>query len=147
MCTALLFEKHICLEHELLTHDLQASQEKIIMRLNHRYPVIPIIINGIVQLVQWGNRTNQTMPKTAYCRLESIQAGKWQWLRPQKVEIAVCAGFSKGVWFQVRHGLWGILVYDSKNIPYCYLLMRPSTHYYTIMTGAHRMPLLINQEL
>jgi len=63
------------------------------------------------------------------------------------VKIIASFGWSNGVWFQVRDGIHGILVHDEDGKAYCFMLTQPATHYFNIMTGAERMPVLINQIL
>jgi len=117
------------------------------LRMNVRSPqaVLPIQDNGVNHLICWGNKTHSRLPKTGFCKKESLESGRWRWLNPKPVKILAAFGQTNGVWYQVREGIHGILVYDDLGIPHCFMLTQPSTHYFKTMTGNERMPALINQ--
>lgn len=108
----------------------------------------PLLIehNGHYELVNWGNQNNPQLPRTGYCKEESILGGKWRYHRPRKVRIIASAGWTRGVWYQIRSGLEGILI-EKNGEKFCFLMTKPATHYFKIMTGAERMPVLIDQEI
>jgi hypothetical protein len=58
-----------------------------------------------------------------------------------------CFGFDKGIWFQIREGVRGILVRDEAGRPHVYLLTKPASHYYHVMTRQERMPVLIGERI
>src|SRR5438874_11646191 len=86
--------------------------------------LLPVWIGNQLEIVEWGNRDNKLsrLPKTGWCRTESLEKGVWQHLRPESVEIPACYGLEKGVWFQIAEGLRGILVRDEKTMPHVYML-------------------------
>ena len=51
----------------------------------------------------------------------------------------------RGVWYLIRQGVRGLLVPDEWGCAVAYLICEPSTHYYQVMTGSRRMPVLIDQ--
>ena len=110
---------------------------------------LPVIHHGEIEIYEWGNRGNKEskLPRTGWCRQESLEAGKWRWLRPEPLEIPADFGLEKGVWFQIQRGLRGILVHDEQDRPHVYMLTQPASHYYQTMTKHERMPLLIDQEI
>ena len=91
--------------------------------------------------------TISSLIRTGWCRTESLEAGKWKWLRPQAVVIPADFGLEKGVWFQVIQGMKGVVVYDELERLHVYMLTQPASHYYEIMTKHDRMPQLIEQEI
>jgi len=110
---------------------------------------LPVMHHGELEIYEWGNRGNKEskLPRTGWCRQESLEAGKWRWLAPEPVEIAADFGLEKGVWFHINHGLRGILVRDEVDQPHVYMLTQSASHYYQTMTKHERMPLLIDQEI
>jgi hypothetical protein len=111
--------------------------------------ILPVIHAGQLVIYEWGNRSNpQTkLPKTGWCRKESLDAGKWRWLHPEPVDIPCSFGLEKGVWFQITEGIRGVLVRDEAEAPHVYMLTEAASHYYQIMTRHDRMPLLIDQRI
>ena len=97
----------------------------------------------------WGNRDDAAsrLPRTGWCRLESLEAGHWGRLRPEPVDIPASLGLEKGVWFQIAEGIRGILVEDERGLPHVYMLTQPASHYYQVMTRHDRMPVLLGQQM
>lgn len=147
MCLTIRFSTFEFTDEQLSTLLHLRSGEEIRMNVNHPSAVLPIEHNGENHLIEWGNKTSNKLPKTGYCKQESLKAGKWRWLEPQPIKILASFARTNGVWYQVREGIEGILIYDDLNIPHCFMLTQPSTHYFKIMTGNERMPALINQVL
>jgi hypothetical protein len=111
--------------------------------------VLPVLHAGQHRIYEWGNRGNKEskLPRTGWCRNESLQAGKWRWLQPEPVEIPANLGLEKGVWFHITEGLRGIVVNDEQHRPHVYMLTQAASHYYATMTKHDRMPLLVGQEI
>ena len=110
-------------------------------------PVLPALVDGDLRLFNWGNRDEALkLPKTGWVRIESLQAGKWNYLRPREVVIPAFQGVEKKVWFGVEHGIRGYLVHrgDEQRV---YMLTLPPTPEYRALTGHDRMPALIDQEV
>ena len=110
-------------------------------------PVLPALLDNDLQLFDWGNRDEALkLPKTGWVRIESLQAGKWNYLRPREVVIPALQGVEKKVWFTIEHGIRGFLVHhgDQQRV---YMLTLPPTPEYRALTGHDRMPALIDQEV
>jgi hypothetical protein len=110
-------------------------------------PVLPAIVDGDLQLFDWGNRDDSLkLPKTGWVRIESLQAGKWNYLRPREIIIPAFQGVEKKVWFSIEHGIRGYLVHrgDEQRV---YMLTLPPTPEYLALTGHDRMPALVDQEI
>ena len=84
---------------------------------------LPIIMrDGNVSLLPWGRRKEQTgnLPLGGWARLESIDAGKWDYLRPRPVKIAVDAFMEKdhnkdSHWCDMESGTFIQGLYAFKN--------------------------------
>jgi hypothetical protein len=100
-------------------------------------------------IYSWGNRdeSGSRLPRTGWCRQESLEAGRWRYLHPEPVDIPAAMGLEKGVWFLIPEGIRGILVRDERDIPHVYMLTQPASHYYQIMTRHDRMPVLLGQQM
>jgi len=113
-----------------------------------RRPELPVIHNGEFRFLPWGNKTDAArVPKGGWCELEELEAGRWQWLKPQEVVIPANYGRQSGRWFLIDSAARGILVHDEHGHPYVYMLTEPASHYYEIMCRHQRMPVLIDQRI
>lgn len=91
--------------------------------------------------------TGRAQPTRRWIRLEDLEAGHWSQLHPQAVDIPASFGLDKGVWFQIREGVRGILVLDERRHPHVYMLTEMASHYYNVMTRHDRMPVLIGSRI
>lgn len=111
----------------------------------HR-PILPALIDGQLRIYDWGNRDESVkLPKTGWLRAESLEAGKWNYLRPQPVLIPAFQGVEKKIWFGIDHGIQGFLVRRG-DIQRVYMLTHPPTEEFRLLTGHDRMPALIDQD-
>ena len=110
--------------------------------------LLPIIHDGQLVVREWGNRGGKVkLPKTGWCRKESLEAGKWRWLNPEPVEIPASFGLEKGIWFQITEGIKGVLVRDETGREHVYMMTEAASHYYEVMTRHNRMPVLIGERI
>jgi hypothetical protein len=110
----------------------------------HR-PILPAVLDGELKIFDWGNREETLkLPKTGWLRVESLEAGKWNYLKPVPVMIPAFQGVEKKIWFGIDHGIQGFLVRrgDQQRV---YMLTLPPTEEYRQLTGHDRMPALIDQ--
>lgn len=121
------------------------------VRFLFRDPIaqLPVILNGKIQVIEWGNRNDKTsrLPQTGWCRRESLEAGKWTWLKPVSVVIPANYGLEKGVWFPIREGMEGVVVLDADGQPHVYMLTQAASTGYEELTKHNRMPCLIGQTI
>ena len=143
-----LFEQYE-LAHRIATRGAEAQEE-----LHFMYPgappiQLPVIDGGDLAVYTWGNRDDKQskLPRTGWCRMESLEAGKWRWLKPEKVIIPADFGLEKSVWFAIEEGMQGILVRDEQERPHVYMLTQPASTYYENMTRHNRMPMLVGQDI
>jgi len=125
------------------------AQEELHFMYTDPVVQIPVIDGGEIVIYEWGNRGNKEskLPKTGWCRNESLEAGKWRWLKPERVIIPAEFGLEKSVWFAIEEGMEGILVHDEQEQPHVYMMTQPASHYYQTMTRHGRMPVLIGQDI
>jgi len=106
-------------------------------------PVLPVIESGSVKLYDWGNRDkNINLPQTGWAKLESVEAGKWRHLHPERVQILVTKGYEKGVWFDIEGNLSGLKV-AKDGIKRVYMETKPADAEYQKMTGHDREPIIV----
>lgn len=145
MCTAVRFSRFEFADEALENSGLKLSGDEVRVAFNDKITFLPVVYSGSNQLFVWGNKDkSKKLPRTGFCRFESLESGKWQWLNPVNVKILAATALVNGVWFQVREGIDGVIV-EYSGLKACYILTKPSTHYFKIMTGSDRMPVLINQ--
>lgn len=147
MCVLIRFNCFEFTDFELEGLAAKRSGEEIRMHVNDVNALLPVQWQGRNQLLPWGSKGQSRLPKTGFCKVESLAAGKWAWLNPEEIHIIASFGWANGVWFQVRQAVKGIVVRSPSGTPHCYMLTQPATHYFKIMTGAERMPVLVNQIL
>jgi len=123
------------------------SDEELIFKFNDPRPRLPVMHDGQLRIYTWGNRDDQQsrLPKTGWCRTDSLEAGKWRYLHPEDCVIPAIAGLEKGVWFQIQQGIKGMVVRDEHEHPHVYMLTQDASHYYNVMTRHSRMPVLVDQ--
>ena len=111
--------------------------------------VLPVWLDGRLQVVRWGNRRGQSpgLPCTAWARLATLEAGGWAQMGPAEVVIPAAMGLDRGIWFQIREGVRGLVVPDEQGRPVAYVLCEPASHYYTVMTRSDWMPVLIGEQI
>jgi len=105
-------------------------------------PFLPIQRDDRIDLVTWGNRDkNFALPQTGWARQESVEAGKWDYLKLQKVEIPARMGYEKGVWFKVD-GIGGVEIKSGRD-KRVYMLTQKASPRYRKLTGHDREPVWV----
>jgi hypothetical protein len=107
-------------------------------------PCLPVWHDGQMMLVRWGK--GDGLPQTSWTWKESV-ARKWGTVPRTNVIIPARLGMMADVWFPIFEGAEGLLVKDASGQPVVYLLVQPSTHYFTVMTRSPWMPMLVNQTI
>jgi len=141
-----LFEQHELAQRIV---DRGGGQQELHFMFTDKTVELPVIRDGQLEILEWGNRGNKEsrLPRTGWCRTESLEAGKWRWLQPEPVEIPADFGLEKGVWFAIVEGIRGVVVADENERPHVYMLTKPASHYFETMTKHDRMPSLIDQDI
>jgi len=108
--------------------------------------VLPVWLNGRLQILRWGNRRDQSrvLPCTAWSRLSTLEEGGWG-ERAETVIIPASLVLDGKVWFWIREGIRGVIAEDERRQTVVYPLLEPATHYYQIMTRSDWAPSLINE--
>ena len=114
-------------------------------------PVLPVLTVSEeddapkYELLLWGNRNKDIpLPQTGWARLSSIEEGKWSYLRPQPVLIPVSYGVEKGKWFEIEHGIKGVIAQRARE-KRVYMLTDEANEEYLTVTHHARMPVLEKQ--
>jgi len=103
-------------------------------------PVLPAENNGQINLFEWGNRDKKNLfPQTGWAKKESLEKGKWDWLKPVKVNIPAQKGYEKKIWFDIKDGLEGVVVKNNKSKK-IYMVTDEADKKYLAETHHDRMP-------
>jgi hypothetical protein len=107
----------------------------------HPNAVLPIKHKTGIQLVLWGNKDKEIkLPQTGWAKTETLQAGKWDYLKPEPVDILVDSGYEKQVWFDLPEGTRGIIVRKGVQ-ERVYMITQAASEEYLMATGHDREPL------
>lgn len=159
MCTAISYNHHefieefierFRLDEKLMTHR-DSTVPEVVFRYQDKKPLLPVRAPdtphaaGTLQIIEWGNRDNKKshLPHTGWCRVESLEAGKWDWLHPREVIIPASHGLEKGVWFKIDTGMKGVIVHDEAEQEHVYMLTKDAEDTYRALTKHDRMPVFI----
>ena len=128
------------------TYERGGVEKEVRFAFRDRPRVLPVIWDGQLRIVRWGSTDRSSrLPTTAWTWLNSVDCGKWNDLKPERVDIPACMGFESGVWFKITQGIRGLLVHDETGTPTVYMICETSTRYYRVMTRCERMPVLIGE--
>ena len=106
----------------------------------YKNAVLPVLAGKSIRLKIWGNKDDALkLPKTGWAKEESLIAGKWDYLHPEKVKIAADSGFEKKVWFDLPEGTEGILVKRGEQ-ERIYMITKEASEEYKKATGHDREP-------
>jgi hypothetical protein len=138
-----LIERHGLSRRE---HDRGGEREYQFL-LRDRERTLPVWLDGQLQILRWGNQRRQSrrLPVTAWTRRATLEAGGWGAVEVRPVVIPATVGLDRGVWFQVREGVLGVVVADEWGEEVVYVLVEPATHYYQVMTRSEWMPSLVGE--
>lgn len=156
MCGGVLFpyrrEYHDALE-EFYTPEQVADFEKSgqvrSLYWQKSEPVLPVVMPAAEDagafILRWGNRDKEApFPQTGWARIESIEEGKWAYLKPVPVVIPVTFGVEKGKWFSIKQGIKGVVVQRAGQ-QRIYMLTDDANPEFLARTGHARMPVLVDQ--
>jgi hypothetical protein len=112
------------------------------------FPCLPVWHDGQLLLARWGNGTGLSarLPRSGWTWQESL-AEKWSHVERAAVVIPARLGLMGGVWYPIFEGVQGLLVADELGRSVVYVVVRPATHYYQVMTRSLWMPVLVNQTI
>lgn len=103
--------------------------------------VLPVKSETGVELMAWGNKDKQLkLPLTGWAKAESLKAHKWDYLKPEIVDLPVDLGYEKKTWFDLPKGIKGIVVKKGK-IERVYMITKEADENYQKQTGHNREPI------
>ncbi len=153
MCSALSvqyreFSDKLIEHHKLESHVItrnEGAEKEIRFQFRDKKALLPVWYGGQLGIFEWGNRDNKLsrLYHTGWCKKESLEEGKWNWMHPELVDIPASFICEKGVWLQVTQGIKGVLVHDEQRKPHVYVLTEPASHYFQVATRHDRMPVMI----
>ncbi len=112
-----------------------------------RRPILPVRLGrdpeSGIHVFEWGNREKGVdLPRTGWAKLESLEAGRWDWLKPVRVLIPALQGVEKGHWFDIEGSIAGVLV-ERDDAKRAYMVTVPASPEYRGLTGHDRMPKIV----
>ncbi len=103
--------------------------------------VLPVATGHGSKLLSWGNKEeNIKLPKTGWAKEESLKLGKWNYLKPEIVDIPVDSGYEKKTWFDLPSGTKGLVV-KKDHQERIYMITKNASDEYKKQTGHDREPL------
>lgn len=103
--------------------------------------VLPVKSKQGTELKLWGNKDDKVkLPKTGWAKAESLKGGKWNYLRPEIVDIPIDSGYEKKTWFDLPQGTRGVVVKREKT-ERVYMITKEASTEYKKETGHDREPL------
>jgi hypothetical protein len=122
----------------------ESEQQEVRFWSNDAWPCLAVQHEGQFRLARWGNRRarGSPLPGPGWVWKQDLANALWTHIETHPVTILANAGFDGGVWYRVRQGIEGLLVFDEKGKPVVYMLVEPATHYFRTMTRSSRMPAL-----
>ena len=123
----------------------RGGEHEIRFLYRERRPRLPVWHDGQLMIVRWGNGCglSRYLPRTGWTWKETAEQGGWRGSGASPVDIPATLGLERDRWFRVQQGMKGLLVPDERGVAVVYMLCVPATHYYRVMTGSPRMPVLI----
>ena len=157
MCTGLSVDRRAIpaeliqkyrLEDSIAKRSANADDE-IQFHFNAPKALLPVQHGNRLDICEWGNRDNKMsrLPRTGWANIESVESGKWKYMKPEEVIIPASIGFDKGIWFQITEGIKGIMVKDEAGKPHLYMLTQAASHYYKVMTRNDREPIFVGEQI
>lgn len=141
-----LIEQHAL--HDRVVVRQEGADRELRFLFRDPRPVLPAWHGEQLGIYAWGSKGRRSkLSRTGWARREELETGAWSELRPELVDIPAMFGLDRGVWFQIREGVRGILVVDELRQPHVYMLTEPASHYYKVMTRNDRMPVFIGSRI
>lgn len=107
--------------------------------------LLPVWMGGRLELLPWGSKDRRgNLPFGGWTWEETIQNGGWQNADAHLADVPATFIWAGGVWTRVRHGVQALIVPTPAG-PVGYVVCRPATRYYRIMTGVEWMPVLVGE--
>jgi len=103
--------------------------------------VLPVKTKDGAELMKWGNKDKQLkLPLTGWAKIESLKAHKWDYLKPEIVDLPVDSGYEKKTWFDSPNGFKGIMVKKGEE-ERIYMITKQADENYQKQTGHNREPI------
>ena len=124
-----------------------AGEPEVRFHWQARPTLLPVWLDGRVQVVQWGSRDRRgPLPPTGWTWRESVERGKWRHTGAEVVTVPACYCLVGGVWYRVREGVRAVCV-RTPGGPAAFVVVEPSTRYFGVMTRSAWMPSLVGETI
>lgn len=137
-----LVERHDLTQH-LRQRGLEAEPEVWFLR-QQRNPMLPIWYQGEMDLLPWGIVKDRK--HFWECRQESLEEGRWNAYSPQLVEIPAVFMQVGRVWTDAGEGIRGVVAGHGGQRA-VFILTCPPTHYFEVMSGLDREPVMVGEQI
>ena len=145
MCGGIIIRWQTVPDPDHLGRTMRIGTEERVLGFSYsKNPVLPAEKDGAVALYPWGNRDKKSkkLLETGWCRVESLEQGKWDRLKPVPMQIPAIGGVEKGKWMAFSGPLKGVLVEDEEKVAHAYMLTQAASPEHATYTNHERMPVL-----
>lgn len=100
-----------------------------------------------LDVFRWGNSDGRIphLPATATLDLETLTAEIWK-IPFERIIIPANLGLERGIWYQIREGIEGVIV-NILSEKILFMLTEEASHYYQTMTRSDRMPIFVGERI
>lgn len=131
-------------ENQLLDRVIQrtpTSGKEVHFLWRDRERILPVWQGDEIKLLPWGKNKNGWIRKEL-AQEKEIPTG-WNL---KLAEIPVNYGYAGGVWFQIVGELQAAVIWtDHEQVKRVHVVTEEASHYYQIMTGQKRMPVILGR--
>lgn len=108
---------------------------------------LPAWLHNRLEILTWGNSDGRLpeLPWTSWVERERLDAGEWK-IPFEKVVIPAVLGYDRGIWYQIKEGIVGVVVPRGKD-SVLFMQTEEASHYYRTMTRNDRMPVFIGERI
>ena len=123
----------------------KGCEPEVQFRWRHQPALLPVWLDGRVQVVRWGNRDRRgKLPPSGWTWAESVGAGRWAGLRPEPVVVPAAYCLVGGTWYRVREGVQALVVRDPAG-PTAFVIVERASRYFGVMTRSAWAPALVGE--
>lgn len=138
--------RRFALENRIVRRSETATPE---IRFLHRAKPrrLPAWFHSRLEILTWGNADGRILelPRTSWIERERLEVGDWK-IPLEKVVIPAALGFDRGIWYQIKEGIVGLVASRGTDRA-LFMLTEEASHYYRTMTRNDRMPVFIGERI
>lgn len=109
--------------------------------------ILPAWYHSRLEIFRWGNLDGHLRELPWVNELDEESLSRETWHIPfEKVLIPASLGLERGIWYQIREGIEGVVVtVHGERI--LFPLQEDSSHYFRVMTRSDQMPLFVGERI